>query len=102
MEHFLICTWSTLWQALQWWIEIANDYEYECVFRMQLAVYAEPDDLLIIFSCSGNSPNVVNVKHAAQRMNIEVIEMFGADGESYQDAETRHLALVHQISRKVI
>ncbi len=73
---------------------IANDYGYENVFGMQLAVYAELDDLLIVFSCSGKSMNIINTRI----MGLETIEIFGKDGESYQEAENRHLALAHKIS----
>ena len=81
---------------------IANDYGYGYVFSKQLEVYAEPDDLLIVFSCSGKSLNIVNAGVKARYMGMEVIEMFGAEGESYQDTEIRHVSLAHYISRKVL
>jgi D-sedoheptulose 7-phosphate isomerase len=38
---------------------IANDYSFEDVFYRQLMVLFQPGDLLVIFSTSGNSPNLV-------------------------------------------
>jgi D-sedoheptulose 7-phosphate isomerase len=76
---------------------IANDYGYEYVFEKQLEVYAETNDLLVIFSCSGTS---LNIKRAMQ-CGLEVVPIFGVDGESYQSIEDRHLALAHEISEKV-
>lgn len=81
---------------------IANDYGYKYVFSKQLEVYAEDGDLLVMFSCSGKSSNILEAKSLGLMMSLKTIEMFGMEGESYQDAEVRHLALAHQISRGII
>ncbi len=81
---------------------IANDYDYRYVFSKQIGIYAEPDDLLIVFSCSGKSLNIINANIKARYIGMEIIEMFGAEGESYRDTEIRHLSLAHQISRGII
>ena len=73
---------------------IANDFGYEYVFSMQLQIYAEPGDLLIVFSCSGKSPNIAATIWA----DIRTISMLGKRGESYQETENRHLAVGHEIS----
>ena len=72
---------------------IANDYGYDYVFSKQLEIYSEPDDLLIVFSCSGNSANIERARYL-----IEPILIFGRNNESYQEAENRHLFLAHEIS----
>jgi D-sedoheptulose 7-phosphate isomerase len=76
---------------------IANDFGYEHVFEKQLEVYAEPNDLLVVFSCSGTS---LNIERAIQ-VGVETIPFFGVDGESYQSIEDRHLSIAHEISEKV-
>ena len=77
---------------------IANDYGYEYIFQKQLELYAEPGDLVIVFSVSGKSENIV----ALERLSfITVVKIFGWSSESYQDAENRHLILVHEISSKI-
>ena len=76
---------------------IANDYGYDYVFSMQLATYAEVDDLLVVFSYSGTSKNIMRTN----LLGLETIEIFGEKGESYQAAENRHLALAHEISEKI-
>ena len=73
---------------------IANDYGYDLVFQKQLEVYADPGDLLIVFSCSGESENIVR----AALVGLETVKIYGDDGESYQETENRHLALAHEIS----
>src|SRR5215467_5469350 len=37
----------------------SNDVSYECIFAEQLKNFAEPNDVLIAISSSGNSPNVL-------------------------------------------
>jgi D-sedoheptulose 7-phosphate isomerase len=76
---------------------IANDYGYQYVFSRQLETYANKKDLLIVFSVSGTSPNIVK----ALKVGIPSIEVFGFEGESYQDAEDRHLRMAHRISQKL-
>jgi D-sedoheptulose 7-phosphate isomerase len=72
---------------------IANDWGYEYVFSKQLETYAKVDDLLIVFSWSGLSKNIVR----ASLIGLETIEIFGKS-ESPQAGENRHLALAHEIS----
>ena len=38
---------------------LANDVGYDKVFSLQLSVLARPGDVLIVFSGSGNSPNIL-------------------------------------------
>jgi len=72
---------------------IANDYGYEYVFQKQLEVYADPGDLLVIFSVSRKSINIVK----ASLVGVETVIIFGTENETYQEAENRHLALAHEI-----
>ena len=76
---------------------IANDYGYEYVFSSQLAVYAQVDDLLVVFSYSGTSKNITRTK----LLGLETITIFGGKDESYQAAENRHLVMAHEISEKI-
>ena len=44
----------------------SNDVCYECVFEEQLKNFAQPDDIVLAISGSGNSPNVLRaVVHCA-------------------------------------
>ena len=76
---------------------IANDYGYDYVFSLQLEIYAKPDDLLIVFSCSGQSENIIGLIG----LGLEKINIFSKKGESYQETENRHLALAHEISDEI-
>ena len=71
---------------------IANDYGYEYIFSKQLEVLADPDDLLIMISCSGTSPNILE----AEKINIDQFKMFGGEG-TYGDKETEHQNIIHKV-----
>ena len=75
---------------------IANDFGYEFVFSKQLDLYANGDDLVIAFSVSGESPNILNAITGRKHLLVR-----GEEGESYQTAEDRHLKLAHQISKAI-
>ena len=46
---------------------LANDHGYEDSFAGQLALFVEPDDVLIAVSASGNSPNVLKAALVARQ-----------------------------------
>ena len=64
---------------------IANDYSYEVVFSEQLKNYASSGDLLIVFSGSGNSPNVISSAKYAKENGMNVISLTGRDGGKIKD-----------------
>ena len=59
---------------------LANDFSYDDIYSIQLRTYAEPGDLFIAFSGSGNSPNVVKGAKTAKEMGLFTIEFGGRDG----------------------
>ena len=58
----------------------SNDVSYECVFVEQLKNFAEPGDVLIAISGSGNSPNVLRAVEYAKSRNCRTIALSGRDG----------------------
>jgi D-sedoheptulose 7-phosphate isomerase len=67
---------------------LANDYEYSLVYVEQLKNYASAGDVLILFSGSGNSPNVVNAAELGKKIGMKVISFSGRDGgkiKAYSD-----------------
>jgi len=59
---------------------IANDYGYEYVFSRQLEALAQPGDLFIGISTSGNSPGILNAFKAAQIAGCKTLGLSGRDG----------------------
>jgi len=59
---------------------LANDLGYDQIFSEQLAVQGEKNDLLVVLSGSGNSPNIIRVINQAKKMNIKSYAILGFDG----------------------
>ena len=91
---------------------LANDEGYDSIFSMQLAVQARPDDVLIAFSGSGNSPNILKALEEARRIGMKSYAVLGYSGgrakaladvaihvaiDDMQVAEDMQLVLGHMI-----
>lgn len=61
---------------------IANDYGFERVFSRQIEAIGESGDVLVVFSTSGKSPNILSAIDYAQDMKIKVIMLTGEHGPS--------------------
>ena len=59
---------------------LGNDYGYQRVFARQVEALAQQGDVLLAFSTSGNSPNVVEAAQTARRLGCTVIGLTGAGG----------------------
>jgi D-sedoheptulose 7-phosphate isomerase len=59
---------------------LANDEGYEEVFAAQLRVLGSAGDLVIVFSGSGNSPNILKVLDNARGLGIKSWAIVGFDG----------------------
>jgi D-sedoheptulose 7-phosphate isomerase len=90
----------------------ANDVGYDIVYAEPLASLAEPGDVAIALSGSGNSPNVLRAMAVAQEMGLTRIGLTGRDGGKLKDAcdicvivphdsmqviEDAHLVLLHAV-----
>ncbi len=58
----------------------SNDVGYDCVFAEQLKNFAQPGDVVLAISGSGNSPNVVNAVEYANSHGCLTIALTGRDG----------------------
>lgn len=59
---------------------VANDDGYEFIFTKQLQNFANPGDVLVAISASGNSPNVIHTVNWAKNKGMKVIGLTGFDG----------------------
>ncbi len=59
---------------------LANDEGYDQVFSLQLAVMARPNDVLLVFSGSGNSPNILRALQEARRIGMKSYAVLGFSG----------------------
>lgn len=63
----------------------ANDFGYETVFAQPLASLAEPGDVAIAISSSGNSPNVLRAMDEARARGLTTIGITGFEGGKLKD-----------------
>lgn len=96
---------------------LSNDYGYENAFKKGIEIFAEPKDMLIAISSSGESPNILNAVNAAREKECGVITFSGfeadnnlrasgdlnfyIDSTSYGLVEVSHLALIHYLTDTV-
>lgn len=59
---------------------IANDYGFHEVFARQLAAIGQPQDVVVAFSTSGNSPNVLRALECARELRVPRIGFTGRGG----------------------
>lgn len=63
-----------------WLTAIGNDISYQDIFIEQLKNFANPGDLLVIITGSGNSLNLVNTALWAKASGLTSIGLLGFDG----------------------
>ncbi len=69
---------------------LGNDYDYSRCYSEQLKNYGAPGDILVVYSGSGNSPNVVKAAEYARSIGMKVISFTGRDGgklDEYSDID---------------
>jgi D-sedoheptulose 7-phosphate isomerase len=59
---------------------LANDEGYDEIFSAQLAIHARKDDVLVAFSGSGNSGNILRALEQARIMELKSFAVLGFDG----------------------
>jgi D-sedoheptulose 7-phosphate isomerase len=63
----------------------ANDMGFDEVFARQVEALAEPGDLLVLHSTSGESPNVIRAAQAAKSRGVGVVALLGRSGGELKD-----------------
>ena len=59
---------------------IGNDYSFADLFARQVQAYGRPDDVLAVFTTTGNSENVFRALVAAKDLSVKTIAFLGRDG----------------------
>ena len=104
----------SLTDNVSWMTAIGNDVSYEKLFTEQLANFATEGDVLIAFTASGNSPNILDALHWARDHGLTTVGILGFDGgqtaqiaehavvsesRNYGFVEDAHLILEHALSQ---
>lgn len=59
---------------------ISNDYDFTQIFSKQVKALGQSNDILLAFSTSGNSKNIIEAMHAALAKDMFIITCTGKDG----------------------
>ena len=60
---------------------ISNDYGFEAVFARQVQAWGQKEDVLLVISTSGYSPNILLAVQAARERGMQVMALTGKRGE---------------------
>jgi D-sedoheptulose 7-phosphate isomerase len=64
---------------------VANDWGFEYVFARGVEAWGRHGDVLVVFSTSGRSRNLVVAAQRARQMGLDVIGLLGRDGGPLKD-----------------
>jgi D-sedoheptulose 7-phosphate isomerase len=97
---------------VSWITALGNDYAYDEVFVGQLRNYAQPGDLVMAMSVSGNSPNVVKAITWSKENQLYTIGLTGSqkgklaeladfsitiDSDHFGRVEDAHMGICHLV-----
>lgn len=72
---------------------IGNDYGYDKLFARQVQAHAQKGDVLIVYSTSGKSPNIINALQEAKKRSVVCIGLSGNHGGPMQDLCDHYMAV---------
>lgn len=91
---------------------VGNDYGFDSIFARQVEALANPEDLVVVFSTSGQSANVIAAVKAAGASGCRCLGLLGKDGGLLRDlvdlallvpaqqtaqVQEMHIMLVHML-----
>lgn len=80
---------------------IANDFGFEQIFARQVEALAQPGDLLIGISTSGNSLNVLNGLSEGKKRGCKLVGFTGNDGGKMTDMCDIALIVDSQVTARI-
>lgn len=93
---------------------ISNDINYNQIFSFQIKKLCKRNDILFLFSVSGNSPNLVEAIKAAKKKGVKIVSFTGFNGgklaklsdynlnfpiANYGIVEDCHITIMHFLSQ---
>ena len=83
---------------------VANDYSYREIFSKQVQAFGQAGDILLAFSTSGNSENVIAAIEVALERDMRVVALTGkgggAIGKLITDADV-HICVPHDRTARI-
>ncbi len=95
---------------------IGNDFGFDEVFARQVRAHGRAGDVLLLFTTSGASPNILSAAEAARDLGLYVVGFTGSRGAAFAEAcdeafivpsaitpriQEGHIALAHALCERV-
>ena len=80
---------------------IGNDYAFEEVFARQVRAFGKPGDVLVVYSTSGKSPNILRALDEAKQRGLDSIALLGRDGGPAAGRATVELIVRSEITARI-
>ena len=80
---------------------IANDWDFDSVFSRQVEAHGRPGDLLVGFSTSGKSPNVIRAFEVASGLGVRTLGLLGKDGGPCRDQADMTVVVPHDNTARI-
>ena len=80
---------------------IGNDYGFEEIFARQVRAFGKKGDVLVAFTTSGNSPNVLRALEVARDLGLASIAFLGKDGGAARGLATVELIVPSQTTARI-
>ena len=80
---------------------IGNDYGFDSVFSRELSGLGKKGDLLIAYTTSGKSKNVIKALETAKNLNINSILMVGQDGNESANIADVVISIPSKITARI-
>ena len=80
---------------------IGNDYGFEEIFARQVRAFGKKGDVLVAFTTSGNSPNVLRALEAARNAGLASIAFLGRGGGAARGLATVDLIVPSQTTARI-
>ncbi len=78
-----------------------NDYCFEDAFARQVQAFGRAGDVLVVFTTSGNSENILRALDAAGEVGLASIALLGRDGGPAKGRATVDLLVPHHASATI-
>jgi D-sedoheptulose 7-phosphate isomerase len=83
---------------------IGNDYDFNVIFSKQVQALGAPGDVLLCFTTSGNSANVLAAVEVAHAKEMTVVALTGRGGGKMREALTEtdvHICVPHERTARI-
>ncbi|TFH00230.1 MAG: SIS domain-containing protein [Calditrichales bacterium] len=80
---------------------IANDYRFEDIFSRQVKALAQPGDLVIGISTTGNSANVINAFIAGKTRGCKTLGLSGKGGGKFKDNCDLNIVIPAEVTARI-